>query len=864
MIRRITGIYLARTILARRLLPFGSALSNINSSMPSKARRNKSTNNKANNKRKIENHAAIVGPDYMQCLTGRLFQKDVTLVLCGESHQDAIDVTRRKGIFVPKEGWIPVAAGTEDSSTISAMNILQQSQESQDDNIVLRIVARTKKRLPLGKSKDWAKDIVEEYDSESFGQILLVWIKDLPEGRVLKGQAFVLEATLSEDELDEEEQKEGWFYFDAGKKSGGCPSLPADLEDWIRMMSCMQQSSNNTSIIQKAADHYEHFHWGDLDLEAHELNMRRLTDEEISEDEIDSIIRKRKIERRKENIWTWDDWFSHIRSQCNNSEDTDIHLVFESMVPPWELELHRPSSDVSPEVLNLPPAADCIRCVMEDGEESVEAEFDPSSDGAGSYIDFVYRRLMEEMLAEQDQSETSNVSSTWFHCVDTRSLGCQTECQSGPTKAKWNALLLKDEAPVLLDDHNDRTSFLPLEADATGRFIKFVPESRMNPERLVYNEMKSKGAIVEDEDESESEEGDFTFPSFEGFLGQNADFLYYDSHVNVSYSPFLAKCVGSLEKWESFFTELFFGGNIAEALAYIDLQNEKEHLYVRSPIQKTWDPDAATYAYEARDDGEHYITQPFFPFIFYLSSSSGEKSRTWSSELFASLCNQSSTSLQQLSDTDLQASPKLMAMSAREWILGRIKQHAVDPKSADDPLCGGEWFEAYLKTMHREIYDDIDTLDCSALLRKNNMKSESYTGRKYNIGKIQIPSCEDAYKTITQHFRNSDNSSHELISPQIEILAKIIIDIWVSSLVDFASVLKIGDVISRSKKDKVVVVCYMGSAHTRAVADFYISRMDFKKRGFAGKTDWDDDTEPHSVHLPSYLWNIAELFNRKS
>ena len=833
--------------------------------MPSKARRNKHTNDKAKSNRNID--AAIVGPDYMQCLTGRLFQKDVTLILCGESHQDAIDVTRRKGILVPKEGWIPVAAGTEDTSTMSsAMNILQQSQESQDDNIVLRIVAKTKKQLPLGKSKDWAKEIVEEYDSESFGQILLVWIKDLTEGRVSKGQAFVLEATVSEEELDEEERKEGWFYFDAGKKSGDGPSLPADLEEWILVMTCAEQNGANNSTTQKAADHYEHFHWGDMDQVAYELNMRRLTDEEISEDEIDSTIRKRKLERRKENIWTWDDWFSHIRSQCNSSEDTDVHLVFESMVPPWELALHRPSSDESPEILNLPPAADCIRCVMEDGEESVEAEFDPSSDGAGSYIGFVYRRLMGEMLAEQDRSETSGVSSTWFHCCDTRSLGCQTECQSGPTKAKWNALLLEDEMPVLLDEHKGQTSFLPLETDATGRFIKFVPENRMNPERLAHNEMKTKGVIVEDDDEDEEDdggEGEFTFPSFEGFLGQNADFLYYDSHVNVSYSPFLAKCVGSLEKWESFFTELFFGGTIAEALANVDLQNEKEHLYVRSPIQKTWDPDAAVYAYEARDDGEHYITQPFFPFIFYLSSNIGGKSRAWSSELYASLCNQSPASLQQLSDTDLQGSPKLMAMSAREWILSRIQQHARDPKSADDPLCGGEWFEAYLKTMHREIYDDIDTLDCSVLLRKNNMKSESYTGRKYNIGKIKIPTCEDAYKTITQHFRNSEISSHEIISPQIEILAKIIIDIWVSSLVDFASVLKIGDVISRSKKDKVVVVCYMGSAHTRAVADFYINRMDFKKKGLVGKIDWDDDTEPHSFQLPSYLWNIAGLFNKK-
>ena len=885
MYRRVTALFLVRTVLVvDRFFAFPTSALSL-SSMPPKPsqppppakRHNNNSKHRANNKKnKNEHDVAIVGPDYLQSLTGRLFQKDVTLLLFGESHQDAIDVTRRGGILEAKEGWIPVgvaaAAGGTHLSTgtikATAIQMLQQSKNSEDDKIVLRVVSKTKKRLPLEKCKAWAKDIVENY--EVVASLFLVWIQDVPEARVTKGQAFVLESIVldAEDELDEDERKEGWFYFDESGESDELAdqssSVPAGVAEWIRL-SCAQQLDNtgkNNNKLEESSGRYKTFTWGDLDLEAYELNRRRLTDEDISDQELDSIVNQRKIERRKEKIWTFDDWFSHVRHQTGGT-DVDMHLVLESTVPPWELELHRPRSDEHPDNLKLPPAADCIRCVTEDEEESDEEEFDPSSDGVGSYIDFVYRRLMGEMLDEQLGQNQSSTSSTWLHCVDTRRLGCQTECHAGPIKDKWNDMLLHDEI-TFLKKESDSTSLLPLEKDVTGKFIKFVPENKMNPERFAYEEMKSKGLIVDDEEEEDDEndkedEEEFTFPSLEGFLGQTSDFLYYDSHVKVSYSPFLAKCVGSLEKWESFFTELFFGGTIAGALSHIDIKSHRDHLYVRSPIQRTWNPETEAYEYRHRDDGEHYITQPFFPFLFYLTAKNSHPSRTWSSELLASLCSRSSGASGQLSSSKSTDSPNDVAMAARDWVLGRIKKHAVDPKGSDDPHCGGEWFEAYLKAVHREIYDDIDTLDCSLLLRKNYMKSES-SGRKHNIGKIQIPTCQAAFTEITQRFQNSQLSSQEIVSPRIEVLAKIIIDIWVSGLVDFASVLKVADVVSRSKSDQVVVVCYMGSAHTRAIADFYTDRMNFKKKSFVGKIDWEDETEPHTFKLPSYVWNIPGLF----
>jgi hypothetical protein len=50
----------------------------------------------------------------------------------------------------------------------------------------------------------------------------------------------------------------------------------------------------------------------DLDQEARLLNKRCLTDEQIPESELDATVEKRKEDRKKENIWTWDDWFSYI------------------------------------------------------------------------------------------------------------------------------------------------------------------------------------------------------------------------------------------------------------------------------------------------------------------------------------------------------------------------------------------------------------------------------------------------------------------------------------------------------------------------------------------------------------------------
>ena len=80
--------------------------------MPStKSRNNKNNNNNKKNRKKKTDEISVVGPEYFQVLQGELFGRHVALVLCGESHYDALDVTRSGGRFSPREGWVELTNG---------------------------------------------------------------------------------------------------------------------------------------------------------------------------------------------------------------------------------------------------------------------------------------------------------------------------------------------------------------------------------------------------------------------------------------------------------------------------------------------------------------------------------------------------------------------------------------------------------------------------------------------------------------------------------------------------------------------------------------------------------------------------------
>ena len=837
------------------------------------AKKTKKKRNRNNNKTSSNHDEAIsiVGPDCIEVLKGQLLEKNVALVLCGESHEDAIDVTRKGGRFDGKEGWIPLARDEilfefNNYNSTSTSND-KDAAKALEDVLMVRILAVTKRPQPLGKAKDWATRVIEDDNDDS--EVLprptvLLWVEEeeTANARVSKGNAFLLtfasKESLPDDDDDDydsdvEGEDENWLSFSNS-------DFPCSVRRWFLEDGSQQWNNNN--------QRYESFEWGDFDLEAFQLNRRRLTEEEIDTSVLDGIIENRKQRlRTNEHIWTWDDWFAHVRNKNTNRQDgttaattgtTTIELVLEASVPPWELSLFRPSINDFPEKTHLPSAAECIRCVSEDEEGDIEDLFDPSSDGIGSYLDFVYRRFMEEMIRGSVTDETASgvpEKSTWLHCVDIRDIGCEAACHSQSVKGMWNSLLLSSEEAAALvgakASSEKMPPFLRLEPDASNCSIKFVPENRMNPERVELEQLRSEGNLVvpdDDEEEKETvvedeEDDGFTFPSFEGFFGQNTDFLYYSPHVKMSYAPFLAKCVKSLPNWEIFFSNLFFGGTIPDALENLDLDgNKKEYLYVRSAILKAWNEETSSFEYHERDDGEHYISYPFFPFIFHLFAKGSNPPQTLSSHLFASLCRQG-------------IEQERVASIAREWTMEKINQCSQDPKGSDDPHCGGEWFEAFLRAAHRDIYDDIDLSDSTVLLQKNKMKSLT-SGRKHNIGKIKIPSCKNGFDEIVHAF---NSTAEPVVTPRTEVMAKILIDIWMSNLLDFTTVLKIAEIVSRSSTNDVVIVAYMGTAHTRALADFFLNRMGFKKKTFLGKVDWDED-EPRNIVLPKYLWNITELF----
>lgn len=51
----------------------------------------------------------VVGPSIIQTLRGRLQGREVAVLFCGESHEDTIDLTRRRGVVAAEEGWIAIS-----------------------------------------------------------------------------------------------------------------------------------------------------------------------------------------------------------------------------------------------------------------------------------------------------------------------------------------------------------------------------------------------------------------------------------------------------------------------------------------------------------------------------------------------------------------------------------------------------------------------------------------------------------------------------------------------------------------------------------------------------------------------------------
>ena len=445
---------------------------NINMPSSSTVRKKKIKKTKSEEGQEI----SIVGPDCIHVLQGQLFnnepREDVVLVLCGESHQDSIDVTRRNGIFEAKEGWMDYDYNNNDfiSTTTTATTTTTTATDDDNDNggiddWLVKVLVSSKKSLPIEKAKQWAKDSLERYyDDDYYTSVVLLWVNnnnndggEAANQRVSKGKSFLLAFSNEEEEdadedSDDDNENSHWINpytirndnisknddddDDDGRR---IVSLPFPVQDWIVNHRNNHKKTTTTTTDTTNNNKYKAFEWGDLDQQAFRLNRQRLLSSSNNKDipttsMIDEIINQRKEKLRssssnnKKIIWTWDDWFYHMKQQ-EQEEHVDIHLVLEASIPPWELSLHRPTTDEASVVSSLPPAADCIRRVEQDEEGDIEDEYDPSSDGIGSYLDYIYRRFMEESIiaaaaAEETKTKSSPSSSynssSWLHCVDSK------------------------------------------------------------------------------------------------------------------------------------------------------------------------------------------------------------------------------------------------------------------------------------------------------------------------------------------------------------------------------------------------------------------------------------------------------------
>jgi hypothetical protein len=246
--------------------------------------------------------------------------------------------------------------------------------------------------------------------------------------KVMKGKSYLVTLAKEEEKHDEEESDDNGSHRWIDPKDAS--NLPQTIQDWLLSSTSTTTDDNNTGEPTTNTSSFRVYQWGDLDLQAFQINQQRLTsDEHIPIQLLDSVINERKhFLRTEQNIWTFDDWLLHQRTKASPDE-VDVHVILEASVPPWELQLHRPKVD---DDVDFGSAAECIRRVEDDEESDEGDDHDPSSDGIGSYLDYVYRRFMEEQLMAGNNGGKGDdgVGDTeltlpiqqkpWLHCVDSK------------------------------------------------------------------------------------------------------------------------------------------------------------------------------------------------------------------------------------------------------------------------------------------------------------------------------------------------------------------------------------------------------------------------------------------------------------
>eukprot|EP00928_Gymnodinium_smaydae_P007251 TRINITY_DN12616_c0_g1_i1.p1 TRINITY_DN12616_c0_g1~~TRINITY_DN12616_c0_g1_i1.p1 ORF type:complete len:496 (+),score=93.95 TRINITY_DN12616_c0_g1_i1:548-2035(+) len=329
-------------------------------------------------------------------------------------------------------------------------------------------------------------------------------------------------------------------------------------------------------------------------------------------------------------------------------------------------------------------------------------------------------------------------------------------------------------------------------------------------------------------------------PSWEAFFGGAADILYYHPEVKADYTPFLTQCVGSADSLVQFFDELYFG-TVPAAVAHIKLDDEtRAFSRIRSLAYRS-EPGASLLR---RPQERPHLPVKVAPLEQFLKARGSSPARTWVSGLAESLRSQGAEEL---------------VDATRDFYKSEVAELLADPKAADKD---GDYFEAWLRECHPNIYEDIDTSDPAKLRTSTWVSSESHPNSKkhrYNLQSIRIPDFQSSFDELLRF-----NPEERIASRRERVLSKIIVDAFQLCLVDVASILKMAEVAARAPKEsKLVIVYFAGANHTNRVAKFWHSQgfsgKSLPSKGIVGKEDFEDD-EPRALELPRCLHNLSELF----
>ncbi|CAE7532062.1 unc-104 [Symbiodinium pilosum] len=188
-----------------------------------------------------------------------------------------------------------------------------------------------------------------------------------------------------------------------------------------------------------------------------------------------------------------------------------------------------------------------------------------------------------------------------------------------------------------------------------------------------------------------------------------------------------------------------------------------------------------------------------------------------------------------------------------------VEQLLADPKNADED---GDYFEAWLREVFPDIYADVDSSDPAELRKLDYAPSEKRPNSKkhrHRLKDITIPSFADAFAELSRF------DPDERISTRRErVLAKILIDVFICSIVDVAAVLKTAEAILRAPENSpLVLVLYAGGYHMQNQVKFWqaqgFSSKALPNKGVIGQDDF-EEFEPRGLDVPACLRDLSQLF----